>query len=111
MSKYKKQESRTFTKIYRIFFLRSCKNMLERSSDKINIYYVFLDHFLRWRFCLNDYFLGESLLITRLFETIGIDEGKIKKYVKYQEDQERLKEQQTLNFDPLYIGAFTSPHS
>ncbi|MDA3930157.1 MAG: hypothetical protein PF541_14505 [Prolixibacteraceae bacterium] len=31
----------------------------------------------------------------------GLDEDKIKKYVKYKEDQERLEEQQRLNFGPL----------
>ena len=34
-------------------------------------------------------------------DTIGLDEDKIKKYVKYQEDQERLEEQQRLDFGPL----------
>lgn len=34
-------------------------------------------------------------------DTIGLDEDKIKKYVKYQEDQECIEEQQRLNFDPL----------
>ena len=34
-------------------------------------------------------------------DTIGLDEGKIKKYVKYQEEQERLEEQQRLDFGPL----------
>lgn len=34
-------------------------------------------------------------------DTIGPDEDKIKKYVKYQEDQERIEEQQRLNFGPL----------
>ena len=34
-------------------------------------------------------------------DTIGLDEDKIKKYVKYQEDQERLEEQQRLNFGLL----------
>jgi len=34
-------------------------------------------------------------------DTIGLDEEKIKKYVKYQEDQERIEEQQRLNFGPL----------
>ena len=34
-------------------------------------------------------------------DTIGLDEDKIKKYVKYQEDQESLEEQQRLNFGPL----------
>jgi putative transposase len=34
-------------------------------------------------------------------DTIGLDEDKIKKYVQYQEDQERLEEQQRLNFGPL----------
>ncbi len=34
-------------------------------------------------------------------DTIGLDEDKIKKYVKYQEEQERLEEQQRLNFGPL----------
>lgn len=34
-------------------------------------------------------------------DTIGLDEDKIKKYVKYQEEQERLEEQQQLNFGPL----------
>jgi len=34
-------------------------------------------------------------------DTIGLDEDKIKKYVKYQEDQERIEEQQRLNFGPL----------
>ena len=35
-------------------------------------------------------------------DTIGLYEDKIKKYVKYQEEQERLEEQQRLNFGPLY---------
>jgi putative transposase len=34
-------------------------------------------------------------------DTICLDEEKIKKYVKYQEDQERIEEQQRLNFGPL----------
>ena len=34
-------------------------------------------------------------------DTIGLDEDKIRKYVKYQEDQERLEEQQRLDFGPL----------
>lgn len=34
-------------------------------------------------------------------DTIGLDEEKIKKYVKYQETQERLEEQQQLEFGPL----------
>jgi len=34
-------------------------------------------------------------------DTIGLDEDKIKKYVKYQEEQERLEEQQRLDFGPL----------
>ena len=34
-------------------------------------------------------------------DIIGLDEEKIKKYVKYQEDQERLEEQQMLEFSPL----------
>ena len=34
-------------------------------------------------------------------DTIGLDEAKIKKYVKYQEEQERLEEQQRLDFGPL----------
>ena len=34
-------------------------------------------------------------------DTIGLDEEKIKKYVKYQENQERLEEQQQLDFGPL----------
>lgn len=34
-------------------------------------------------------------------DTIGLDEDKIKKYVKYQEEQERIEEQQRLNFGPL----------
>ena len=34
-------------------------------------------------------------------DTIGLDEDKIKRYVKYQEDQERLEEQQRLDFGPL----------
>ena len=34
-------------------------------------------------------------------DTIGLDEEKIKKYVKYQEEQERLEEQQRLEFRPL----------
>jgi putative transposase len=34
-------------------------------------------------------------------DTIGLDEEKIKKYVKYQEYQERLEEQQSLEFSPL----------
>lgn len=31
-------------------------------------------------------------------DTIGLDEEKIRKYVKYQEDQERKEEQQEFNF-------------
>ncbi len=34
-------------------------------------------------------------------DTIGLDEDKIKKYVKHQEKQERLEEQQRLDFDTL----------
>jgi putative transposase len=34
-------------------------------------------------------------------DTVGLDEEKIKKYVKYQEEQERIEEQQRLNFGPL----------
>jgi len=34
-------------------------------------------------------------------DTIGLDEEKIKKYVKYQEEQERIEEQHRLNFGPL----------
>ena len=34
-------------------------------------------------------------------DTIGLDEDKIKKYVQYQEDQERIEEQQRLSFGPL----------
>ncbi len=34
-------------------------------------------------------------------DTIGLDEDKIKKYVKHQEKQERLEEQQRLDFGPL----------
>lgn len=34
-------------------------------------------------------------------DTIGLDEDKIKKYVQYQENQERLEEQQRLDFGPL----------
>ena len=34
-------------------------------------------------------------------DTIGLDEEKIRKYVKYQENQERLEEQQQLDFGPL----------
>ncbi len=34
-------------------------------------------------------------------DTIGLDEDKIKRYVKCQEEQERLEEQQRLNFGPL----------
>ena len=34
-------------------------------------------------------------------DTIGLDEDKIRKYVKYQEEQERLEEQQRLDFGPL----------
>jgi putative transposase len=34
-------------------------------------------------------------------DTIGLDEKMIKKYVKYQEEQERLEEQQKLDFGPL----------
>lgn len=33
--------------------------------------------------------------------TIGFNEEKIKKYVKFQENQERLEEQQQLDFGPL----------
>ena len=34
-------------------------------------------------------------------DTVGLDEEKIKKYVQYQENQERLEEQQRLNFGPF----------
>jgi putative transposase len=34
-------------------------------------------------------------------DTIGLDEDKIKKYVKYQEEQERIEEQQRLEFGPI----------
>ena len=34
-------------------------------------------------------------------DTIGFDEEKIKKYVKYQEDNEKKEEQQSLNFNPF----------
>lgn len=34
-------------------------------------------------------------------DTIGFDEEKIRKYVKYQEDNERKEEQQSLNFNPF----------
>ncbi len=34
-------------------------------------------------------------------DTIGLDEDKIKKYVTYQENQERIEEQQRLSFGPL----------
>jgi len=34
-------------------------------------------------------------------DTIGLDEDKIKRYVKYQEKQERIEEQQKLDFGPL----------
>ncbi len=34
-------------------------------------------------------------------DTIGLDEDKIKKYVKHQEKQERIEEQQRLDFGPL----------
>jgi putative transposase len=34
-------------------------------------------------------------------DTIGLDEDKIKKYVIYQEKEERLEEQQSRDFDPL----------
>jgi len=37
-------------------------------------------------------------------DTIGLDEDKIKKYVKYQEKQERLEEQQRLDIDPFIGG-------
>lgn len=34
-------------------------------------------------------------------DNIGLDEAKIKKYLKYQEEQERLEKQQRLDFGPL----------
>ena len=34
-------------------------------------------------------------------DTAGLDEEKIRKYVKYQEKQERIEEQQRLDFGPL----------
>ncbi|CAD5258091.1 transposase [Imperialibacter sp. EC-SDR9] len=34
-------------------------------------------------------------------DTIGLDEEKIRRYVKYQEKQEKLEEQQKLDFGPL----------
>ena len=40
-------------------------------------------------------------------DTVGLDEDKIKKYVQYQEKQERLEEQQKFDFDPLW-GLFKS---
>lgn len=41
-------------------------------------------------------------------DTIGLDEEKIKKYVKYQEDQERIEEQQRLNFGSLQGPSYKS---
>jgi putative transposase len=41
-------------------------------------------------------------------DTLGLDEEKIKKYVKYQEDQERIEEQQRLNFGPLSGPSYKS---
>lgn len=34
-------------------------------------------------------------------DSVGLSEEKIKKYVKYQKEQERFEEQQRLNFGPL----------
>lgn len=34
-------------------------------------------------------------------DTVVFDEEKIRKYVKYQEDNERKEEQQSLNFNPF----------
>jgi len=34
-------------------------------------------------------------------DTIGLDEEKIRKYVQYQEKQEKVEEQQKLDFGPL----------
>ena len=34
-------------------------------------------------------------------DTIGLDEEKIRKYVKYQEDHEKREEQQSIDFGPL----------
>ena len=34
-------------------------------------------------------------------DTVGLDEDKIKKSVKYQKEQERIEEQQRLNFGPF----------
>ena len=34
-------------------------------------------------------------------DTVGLDEDKIKKYVIYQEKQERIEEQQSFEFGPL----------
>ena len=34
-------------------------------------------------------------------DTVGFDEEKIRKYVKYQEDNERKEEQQSMNFNPF----------
>ena len=34
-------------------------------------------------------------------DTIGFDEEKIRKYVKYQEDNEKKEEQQSLSFNPF----------
>ena len=34
-------------------------------------------------------------------DTVGLDEEKIKKYVQYQEKQERIEDQQKLDFGPL----------
>ena len=41
-------------------------------------------------------------------DTIGLDEDKIKKYVMYQEKQERLEEQQNIDFGP-YRGLLSPP--
>ncbi len=52
---------------------------------------------LRTRPYLGNHFWAKGCYV----DTIGLEEDKIKKYVKYQEDQERLEEQQRLNFGPL----------
>ena len=43
-------------------------------------------------------------------DTVGLDEEKIAKYVKYQEEQENKEEQQGIDFQPA-VGGNSNPPS
>ena len=59
---------------------------------------------LRTKPYLGNYFWYKGYRV----DTIGLDEDKIKKYMKYQEKQERLEEQQRLNFGHLSGPSYKS---